>query len=594
MSNRGGIGFRTLPEESATAGDSTTIGMTYTEHKEVGVALAAPPTDNAEGLMPDSASSPSVAHSVSPGRSVYLDVARAWLPQWLRLIGPSPWYHGGVSRCSKIPTDASTTYRQLSAVLATGVLSEVDVRRPDHAYLCECVRVSLIRWQLSIRGDGQPSAGHMRRNPLRAVIAAQIVQLLSETAGFQTDLLLEDLARHLAWLKCLPPHPPWLEASLIVAMADGALIVRDAELLRLARARLDGILESQDEEGWFPERGGADIGRLSLTVDTLARVYRQTGWDELRDPLRRAVSFLARFINIDGSAGGCYSACDTAFVSPYGLELLASSLPEAVAPALAWRRRCMNLPPDRICALSDDVYAALGASVMLSAVSAEPRLSESNDVLCPQDDSMQFPGAGLSVVSNGSYRAVVSWKRGGALHVAWRNGAPAIEDAGVVVIHAHGTRTVIGPRLCDRSQVTESSVVSSSILGRASRVNAGPLEGLRRWSRSKVQNWRQSRTRRPGVRDRARGLDYHMLAHDWCTRRITFGDDTVHIHDRVRCRLPCESVVVQSPTIEPRGLFVNVTPTDRIGRPPIFVNGGRRVDITRIYRNGELVDMHLG
>ena len=108
-----------------------------------------------------------------------------------------------------------------------------------------------------------------------------------------------------------------------------------------------------------------------------------------------------------------------------------------------------------------------------------------------------------------------------------------------------------------------------------------------------VQTWRRSRTRTPGVKDRVRGLDYSMLAHDRCIRRITFGDDTVHIHDRVRCRLPCESVVVQSPTIEPRGLFVIATPTDRIGRPPIFVGGGRRVDITRIYRNGELVEMRL-
>ena len=109
-----------------------------------------------------------------------------------------------------------------------------------------------------------------------------------------------------------------------------------------------------------------------------------------------------------------------------------------------------------------------------------------------------------------------------------------------------------------------------------------------------LQTWWRGRTRTPGVRDRARGLDYRTLAYHRCTRRITFGEDTVHIHDRVRCRLPCESVVVQSPAIEPRGLFVNATPTDRIGRPPIFVAGGRRVDITRIYRNGELVEMHLG
>jgi len=178
--------------------------------------------------------------------------------------------------------------------------------------------------------------------------------------------------------------------------------------------------------------------------------------------------------------------------------------------------------------------------------------------------------------------------------VAWRNGAPAIEDAGVVVVHAHGTRTVSGPGLRDPLQVSESSVVCSSILGRASPVTTGPLDGLRRWSRSMLQTWRRSQTRTPGARNRTRALDYRMLAHDRCTRRITFGDDTVHIHDRVRCRLPCESVVIQSPPIEPRGLFVNAAPTNRIGRSPIFVDGSRRVDITRIYRNGELVKMHLG
>jgi hypothetical protein len=115
-----------------------------------------------------------------------------------------------------------------------------------------------------------------------------------------------------------------------------ACLVRVAERSGLSfedqiRARLERLLSWQSPEGWFDEYGGADPGYLSLTIGLLADVDRRRPDLELREPIARAVKFLAALVHPDGSVGGEYCSRGTVNFFPHGLEIAGHWLPEALA-----------------------------------------------------------------------------------------------------------------------------------------------------------------------------------------------------------------------------------------------------------------------
>lgn len=533
------------------------------------------------------------ASPAPPDRLVYFEAARASLSQWLKLVGRTPWFHDSARLRQGSQRSASALYRQQTAALAIAILCELDRRRPDRSHLRERVRASLIHWQLSMRGDGRPGHRQLLRSPLYVATAGQVVQLLSETAGFQTGMLLRDLERHLQWLTPRPPQTPWVEAAQICAIADGGVLVRDSALLRQARSRLEALLARQNEEGWFPEHGGADVGRLSLTIDALARLYRQNGWEELKEPLGRALGFLTHFAHPDSSVGGCYSSCGTEFISPYGMELLAPTFEEAASLALLCRRRWAAPVPGGHYGCDGDLRAVLGASAVLAAANAAPLPAERYTLPCEMPGQTRFPHAGLTVFSTETYHAAVAGRSGGALKVTWRNGAAGLEDPGVVVVYPHGTRTAAGPNVRGRQHVNGSSVTCGGILQRARPERAGLQHRIKRLGQMIGVGTRESTaTSVPGPATtnghRPNHIDYGRLTRDQYERQITFGEDWIRIRDRVHCRLPCETIVCQSPTPVPVRPFGDGS-ASRTTRPPIFVEGGRNVEIIRVYRNGELV-----
>ncbi len=549
-----------------------------------------------------SASAPRLAHAGqergSPDtapldQSVYLSAARSCLPRWLRLLGSAPWSHDRVLGPISPHADTSLLYRQQAVTLAIATLCELDSQRSDVAYLRELVRASLVRWQLSLGGDGRPLYRRRRGSPLHAAIVGHVLQLLSETAGFQTRMLLDDIEKHLQWLNRRRPLTPWLEAAAVCALADGAVLVRDGDLLEKARNRLGALLARQHDEGWFPERGGADIGRLSLTVDALARMYRQNNWAELREPLRRMLGFMVHFVHPRGGAGGCYGSCDTAFVSPYGAELMAPAFADAASLALVCRRRAAATGPVLSEGSDDDSCAALGASLAMAGANAAPRLPDQCIYPHEKPGHTRFPGAGLSVFATKAYHAVAAANKGGSLHVTWRNGAADLVDSGVIAVYPHGTRRAAARDPRSRQSVTDSTVTCSGILRRTPTAKRRPRSRLRRLIGRILRRKRALKT--PATIGYGSGrIDYQRLTHDLYDRHITFGEDWIRIRDRTHCRLPCETIVVQAPTPAPEGPMGGCGYCNTPARAPLFVDGGRSVVITRIYRNGQLIDHHSG
>ncbi len=594
--------------------------MTIDSDQLAGTIVADPSTEGRFGEGMQVVQPP--AQASWPARSVYLAAARALLPRWLHIVGTAPW-NGVATRSARAASpSASTLYHRQTATLAIALLASQRERSSNAAYLRECVRASLIGWQLSLRSDGRPVARKTAGSPLQMAICQSVVHLLTETTGFQTTALLEDVHRHVRWLGGRPRTTPWLEAAAICALSDAAVLCRDASLLGVARKRLTALLESQSIEGWFPERGGADIGRLSLTVDSLARCYQLSGWCELTEPLCRAMHFLLHFVHPDGRCGGYYGSCETAFLSPYGVELLAPTFADAARLALVCRRRFARLAAGPFCGWHGDLCSVLGAGVALAAANATPTLNlpavEGKDhptfdlrpsctTLCSTSTAdaretlphsrigeTHFPHAGLSIFSTKAYYAVVAGRKGGALHVTWRTADSSLDDPGVAVVFNHAIRTSSRQDSRSRCQTSPGSVTSSGILSSSERSSDRPGRWIRRLLRRAASFTRPYRD--ATVRERAHHDDSQPPVGNRYHREITFGEDTIRIRDVVRCRLPCRAIVCQSPPPD-AGMrrssshyLIDVLDTDHPPRPPIFVDGGRRVEITRVYRNGNLVD----
>jgi hypothetical protein len=519
----------------------------------------------------------------APSRSVYRMAARELLPYWLRAAGQAPWLR--LHHKNRLNgRSASTWHREQLAALAIGLLTEFDARYRNEGFLHEWVRTSLIRWQLSLGTDGRPVGRRQRRDPLHGAVAASVIQLLADTSSFQTGLLLADVERHMTWLAKRRYDTPWLEASAVCALADGALISRDTSLLTRARARLRRLLACQDEEGWFRDPSGPDVGRLSLIVDALARVHRQTGWEEVADPLRKALRFLLHFVHPDGSVGGCYNAGQTPFFSPYGVELLASDVPDAAALALVARRQCARLAEGCPPAWPDDPVLLMGSRVALAAAHASATLSATYQYPCDTVGTTRFPHAGLTIFSTRAYHAVVSGLKGGAFHATWRDDGARLEDAGVMVAFARRTLTSNRWDLRTRQIVSDSAVTCGGVLRRVSEGDPPRRRPIGAWVRRLVHPDRHEPST-SGPDDRKRGL-----AHDRFCRSITFGEDSIRIRDSVRCRLPARAIVCQSAPPGPASLGIEQGATHLDMREPLLLEGGRDVEITRVYRNGRLVD----
>ena len=310
--------------------------------------------------------------------------------------------------------------------------------------------------------------------------------------------------------------------------------------------------------------------------------------EELAGPLRKAVRFLTHFVHPDGSVGGCYGTCETGFLSPYGVELLAADFSDAAALALVTRRRCERFAADEPVGWHDDLCAVLGSRIALAAAHASVELPGGHWYPCERVGRTEFGGAGLSIFSTRAYHAVVAGKKGGSIHVTWRSGAPSLEDPGVIAVFPH--RTLVSGRWSSRTGqgASESTVASHGVLGRATRMP----DSRRPWAKRWLRRFRPAGPRRSATdaaKDHARrGITSSGLTHDRFHREITFGDDWIRIRDRVLCRLPCRTIVCQSASSGRVNPYMDHTVSGRTGCEPIFVEGGRAVEITRFYRNGEL------
>jgi hypothetical protein len=206
----------------------------------------------------------------------------------------------------------------------------------------------------------------------------------------------------------------------------------DPRYQKRAWSLLEGLLEDQSKEGWFPEYGGADPGYQTLCLHYLAAIYRLHPDNRLREALGRAVEFLSWFAHPDGTFGGEYGSRRTSIFYPGGLAVLARGIP--LAGSLVYfmldsiaQGRTVTLNDVDIANIAPilENYLTVLDVVMPGSVEEIPLLP------CRTDDAKRdFKEAGIFVRGTPRYYALFGASNGGVLKIFDRREKKAIWNDG--------------------------------------------------------------------------------------------------------------------------------------------------------------------
>jgi len=248
------------------------------------------------------------------------------------------------------------------------------------------------------------------------------------------------------------------QAGSAIALYNIYLLTGDRRFEKSASRKLERILVSQSEEGWFPEYGGPDIGYLSLTVDYLAKYYQKTRDQDVLDSLEKTVDFIGYFLHPDNTTGGEYGSRNTEYLMPHGFEILAKELPEANIIANHIKNSIKSRAPVSLFSL-DDRYLSQLAYTYLQAHLDQNSYQTSERPRYTETFSRFFSEAGIWIYSDEDTYLIANCRKGANFKLFFKVDNTAVYDSGIAIKTVSGKRLVSG-WLSDKNQacVSEASL----------------------------------------------------------------------------------------------------------------------------------------
>jgi len=229
-------------------------------------------------------------------------------------------------------------------------------------------------------------------------------------------------------------------AGAIAALQNLFLLTGEHRYVEYREAKIADLLAHQHEEGWFFEYGGADPGYLSLAVDYLAKDYRHSRDERLRQALLKAIEFMRWFMHPDGSYGGEYGSRNAKYLMPHGLEIMATESPAAV---YLLQQHYRALQGGKVVSpfTMDDRYSGFFLNKYAEAWIDHRPLPEIDAAEFNAPGTKFFPGAGLLVQREPQAYTVVGMSKHGVVKSyarGFENGA-LYSDTGYFAVFADGT-----------------------------------------------------------------------------------------------------------------------------------------------------------
>ena len=346
----------------------------------------------------------------------------------------------------------SATYQQ--AILG---LAELNHHSDKHNNLQntpiikESIKSGLLYWCRIQNNDG--SFNEYYQNDCSFCPAAFTTYAIAKTFYLSRDIFsdLEQSLIEKALLKSgswLARHSfPEVQNQMIASM--NALYysaeVLDSDVLKIGfNKRREEVLNSQNNEGWFPEYDGADIGYSFIALDLFASYLEEKEDGDIIEVASKMIRFIIRFLHPDGTAGGAYGSRCTSHVMPYGVEYFSDKgIPEAIY-LYDWynyqKKENRIIDPSQI----DDKYF----TYFYFNSYAQAYLSKDKskmDINC--NDSIKFESvekfdnAGLLRYEKGRMQVFISWKRKGVIYI-YLDDKLVYSDTGYIFRLSNGTKGI--------------------------------------------------------------------------------------------------------------------------------------------------------
>ena len=218
------------------------------------------------------------------------------------------------------------------------------------------------------------------------------------------------------------------EAGAAMALYNIFLLTGKAKFKKSSEDKLNQLLNSQTEEGWFHEYGGPDIGYLSLLIDYLAKYYKKTKNQKVLKPLKRSLEFLKYFIHPDLTSGGTYGSRNTEYLIPDGFEILSAIDKNAQTIS---SHIIKSLKRNKIVGTKflDDRYLIYNGYAYLQAENNYYKNKKYNPMF-RESFRKDFSRAGILVHSHKEIYFIMNYKKGGA-HKHFKKNKLVSEDSGI-------------------------------------------------------------------------------------------------------------------------------------------------------------------
>jgi len=246
--------------------------------------------------------------------------------------------------------------------------------------------------------------------------------------GIDDEQILNSLIKAGSWLGknddlVVVNHDAGAVASLYLIYE----ITKNDKFLKYCKNKLRKVIENQNQEGWFSEYGGADIGYQSFSIYYLAKYYDMSGDKSIIKPLESAIKFFSYFIHPDRSIGGFYGSRETSFIIPTGFEVFPNGLSKSISYEIK-----KGLASKKIIGpySFDDRFLANSLYPYLEAHEYENK--KIKKIPLPKDQKnfeKYFKNAGLFVKKTDNFYIIINVKKGGIMKV-FSNKKLIHEDSG--------------------------------------------------------------------------------------------------------------------------------------------------------------------
>ena len=216
-----------------------------------------------------------------------------------------------------------------------------------------------------------------------------------------------------------------------IALYNLYLLTKENKFLQGSKTKIDHIIKTQSEEGWWYEYEGPDIGYLSLMIDYLSKYYLKSNDRRLKPVLDKALNFLQYFIHPDGSSGGEYASRNTEYLIPSGFFALAKESKTASAISRVIEDNIINgrgISPGQL----DDRYLCYISYNWLQAYLSYNKPNKEK-LPCEFDNlRLVMKKSQISITGNENFYLIVNALKGGSFSLFFKTNNTKYVESGLI------------------------------------------------------------------------------------------------------------------------------------------------------------------